>query len=272
MKKLCIVFAILVASLPTFPMRAEDARDSPEPKTGLVIANDDVLDSKAQQMGGRMITIRKINPLDLPVAPDSVQPPDPFDPGVMERLRLLREKRRATRFVLIGATVYRSSSFTAGPRTKVTLRDPQSGQLITCWSSADFVQLANSTGFTDDAGTIHTLIMAHGTIDIDRWGDFVRRRGGFFQPPVVPFIPPGSADFVVMTGEPSPDALAALDALHNYYNEEKETLAARYHIREQERLAHAAALLADPPRPKDITLNYWRVTPSAPVAQEGGVR
>jgi hypothetical protein len=224
----------------------------------LVIAPEDVLETKVHDLGDRRITTQKLSPIELPLIPAPPPPPDPLDPAVQARMEALGAKYAKTTFVMIGATVYQSASFPDGARTRLTIQG-QKGGLVTCWSSADWELLGGTGGFVDQEGRKYALIMICSRIDLDRWADFVTRRGGNYVHPVVPAIPPGEATFVVSSGDPSPAALAALGALHELYNKDLEVLKARRNARNAEHLAREAERRANPPQPKDIVIRHWRM-------------
>ena len=224
----------------------------------LVIAPEDVLETKVHDLGDRRITTQKVSPIELPPIPAPPPPPDPLDPAVQARMEALRAKYAKTTFVLIGATVYQSAAFPDGARTRLTIQG-QKGGLVTCWSSADWELLGGTGGFVDQEGRKYALIMTCSRMDLDRWADFVARRGGNYTPPVVPVIPPGKATFVVSSGDLVPASLAALEALHDFYDNDFEKLKARRKARNEEQLALEAERRANPPQPKDIVIRHWRM-------------
>lgn len=240
------------------PVSAVTPESNAKIASKLVIAPEDILETKVHDIGDRRITTKKVAPIELPPVPAAPPPPDPLDPAVQARMKALREKHAQTTFVLIGATVFRSAAFTDGQRTRLTIQG-QKGGLVTCWSSADWELLGGTGGFVDQAGRKYGLLMTCSRMDLDRWTDFVARRGGKYDPPVVPNIPDGDATFVVTSGEPSPDALAALGALHDIYNRDLVNLRARHSARAAEYQALEAERRANPPQPKDIVIRHWRM-------------
>ncbi len=240
------------------PVSSEASIGNPTVAKELIIAPEEILESRVHDLGDRKITTEKISPIELPPIPAPPPPPDPLDPAVHARMQALREKHAHTAFVLIGATVYNSTAFADGPRTRVTLRG-KNGEVVTCWSSADWDLFTGTGSFMDSSGRAYALIMSHSSLDMDRWTEFVARRGGTFQPPVIPSIPAGKATFVVTDGAPSPDSLAALGALHDFYNGELETLKSRRKAMHAEQLAREEELRANPPQPKDIVIRHWRI-------------
>jgi hypothetical protein len=71
--------------------------------------------------------------------------------------------------------------------------------------------------------------------------------------------PASVAEYVLLNDSTPPEAgaLTAIDALHAYYNANRQTLAADFEIREAEHVERANWLKAHPPAPKDTTINFW---------------
>ena len=230
----------------------------PPPK--LVIAPEDVMDTKTFDLGDNLITTQKITPIELPPIPEPPPPPDPLDPAVQARIQAMRENRQATHFVMIGATVYRSTAFTNGPRTKITSWGGQSREPVVCWSSADWTLLGRTGSVVGESGQKFEFMMAGGSIDLDRWSAFIAQRGtGTYQSPAIPEIPAGEASFVVTEGQLPPKTMEALNALHDLYNDKLATLQANFEAREQERRERDEYLRLNPPQPKNIVIRHWRM-------------
>jgi len=66
--------------------------------------------------------------------------------------------------------------------------------------------------------------------------------------------------------------LVPIQSLHDLYDKEYARLRAAYEGREQARIAREALLKANPPQPKDITLNFWRSEKPASKEQGGSAR
>jgi len=229
------------------------------PKPQYHVPTRDILDTKAHQQGGRTITIREIKPIDLPPPPP---PPKPATAGqdaeFSQRLAEYREPHPKNELLFLGATVLRSKH--SPPRTLVRWW-PQGGKgTITFWSSADFALIAGGiNSFADTAGDSHHLLMGWGNVDIDRMAELYAAKGREYGAPDLPEFPEGKAVFE-LTGDTKPTAedLAAIQALHDLYNSEYARLKSAFEGRERARIEREEHLKADPPQPKDITLNYWR--------------
>ena len=244
------------------------------PPAKLVVAPEDVLESKTVEVGERQITTEKIAPLKLPPIPEPAPPPDPLSPEVQQRIHELSAQYRETTLVFLGATIFHSADL-PGPRTLVRVWDQESKSGYSCWSSANWNWLGGIGGFQGKDGRQYALIMSHSNMDIDRWSEFMERHGKEYIAPPVPELPAGDATFVVTDGTPPEDALAPVIALHQLYNKDWEKLKAAYEGRERARLEREEFLRANPPRPKNIVIRHWRmdeagqqgITPKTAVAR-----
>jgi len=231
------------------------------PKPEYQIAENDVLSTKSHEQGGRTITIREIKPIALPPPP----PPPLAEIGVAEPdaefsqlLAEYRESHPKNELLFLGATVFRSVD--SPPRTLCRWW-PQGGKgSITFWSSADFALIAGGINtFADTAGDTHYTLMAWGNVDIERMAELYAEHGIEYEVPDLPDFPEGKATFQI-TGDTEPTAgeLVVIQSLHDIYNNELERLRTAYEGRERARIEREEYLKANPPQPKDITLNFWR--------------
>jgi hypothetical protein len=114
--------------------------------------------------------------------------------------------------------------------------------------------------------------MSWSTMDAERITKLHTARGRIYQLPKIPTFLAGKATFqIIGETQPAPEDLAAIQSLHDLYNNEHQRLLTAYQGREQARLQHEAHLKANPPQPKDITLNYWRTEQPA-AKTKGGAR
>jgi hypothetical protein len=88
--------------------------------------------------------------------------------------------------------------------------------------------------------------------------------------PQIPDFPAGKATFLIASGTPATQTLASIQSLHDLYNNEYGRLKTAYEGRERARIRHEAELKAHPPKPKDITINHWRIAPAGQAAMEKG--
>jgi hypothetical protein len=154
--------------------------------------------------------------------------------------------------LFIGATVFRARN--AVPRTLVRISascdEPGKNEEITFWSSADFALLSGFSSFVGADGVARDLIMAWGNEDMDSVSN-------------IPEFPSGKATFQIVSGQANKEILASIQALHELYDHDYVRLKTAYEGREQARIQHEAEAKANPPKPKDIILNHWRIDPAA---------
>ena len=166
---------------------------------------------------------------------------------------------------MLGATVFRSTG--QAPRTLVTCWPDHQGEPVTFWSSADFALLSNVSTFAAANGKVHDLFMLWSNADISE----TAASDPEYTAPKIPAFPAGKAAFTIVGTPPDAATLLPIQSLHDIYNSEYERLNAAWQGRERARLQHEADLQANPPRPKDIVLNYWRMENAAPApAVKGG--
>jgi len=229
------------------------------PKPEYHVAARDVLSTATHEQGGRTITIREIKPIALPPPPPPVEITlaEP-DAEFSQRLAEYREAHPKNELLFLGATVFRSKD--SPPRTLVRWW-PQGGRgTITFWSSADFALIAGGiNSFADTAGDSHHLLMGWGNVDIDRMAELYTAAGREYDAPDLPEFTDGKATFeVIGDTEPTAEELVVIQSLHDIYNSELERLKTAYEGRERARIEREEYLKANPPQPKDITLNFWR--------------
>jgi len=233
------------------------------PRPQYQIDERDVLATTSHQQGGRTITMRQIIPIDLPSppTPHAAQPEEVA--ALKERLAAYRAEHPKAVMLFLGATVFRFEN--SPPRTLVRYWPKGGGGTITFWSSADFALIAGGiTAFADATGQTHHLFMAWGDSDGDHLNELRASRRLGNETPAPPDFPPGKTSFQIIGGAPAPDVLIPIQTLHDLYHSEFGRLKAAYEGRERARIAREEYLKANPPQPKDITLNYWRTEEPAP--------
>jgi hypothetical protein len=234
---------------------------APEPaKPGFVVAKKDVLDAQVHFQDGRKITVQRIKPIALP--PPAESAPTVADSAAFrEQLAAARAAQPKTELLGISATVYRSKN--SAPRTlvRISTMNSDSGEKeeTTFWSSADFAYLSGFASFVGNDGITRSLMMSWGNQDIDNTRELLGKNGKEYTAPQIPNLPKGNATFIITSAPPSAEMLASIQALHDVYNNEYDRLKLAYEGREQARLRDEAELKANPPKPKDITLNHWRI-------------
>jgi hypothetical protein len=225
------------------------------PKPEFVIPAGDIIQTTTRQQGGRQITIRKIKPIALPPPPIPVaSAPAPLNAEFAERLAEYRANQPQSSLLALGATVYNSEG--SPPRSLVHYWPPGSGESITFWSSADFTLISGIQSFVDTNGNTHGLFLMCSSIDMERVNSKHRK----FSTEIanIPAFSDGPATFEIASGQATASDLLPIQSLHDLYNSERHRLETAQQGREQARIQREADLKANPPQPKDITLNFWR--------------
>jgi hypothetical protein len=137
------------------------------------------------------------------------------------------------------------------------------------WSNLDFNYLAG-LGEVETADCIYFLIMGLGNetresaAEWERFaaGEGLADRGATKALPDLATFPGGRYTYLLTAEAPAADSLAAdtlaaLDALHRYYDANSIRLFANYAEREATRTAREQWLKEHPPAPKNTVINFW---------------
>ncbi len=240
------------------------------PKPRFIVPADDIIDTKVHQQGGRKITVREIAPIALPPPPEAAPPVDITDQALQARIAERRARQPQHQFLYLGANVFRSGVSPA--RSRVHLWLFGKGEPVVFWSSADFALIAGIGSFVGSDGMNRSLMMSWGVEDAARKRELHARHGKEYVPPTIPDFPGANATFTIVSGNPDVEALTAIQSLHDLYNNEHARLLTAYQGRERARLQHEADLKANPPKPKDIVIDYWLTDSAAPTQTKGAAR
>lgn len=228
------------------------------PKPQYKVAKADILKVATHEQGGRTISIRQIKPIALPPSPpQAVESVAASSPEFLQRLSEFRAAHPRAATLSLGATIYHSKNHPV--RTLLQLWPEGGGAPVKIWSSADFSLIAGGISrFVDTSRRARHLMIMPSRIDIDRMRALHASKGKAYSIPRIPTFPEGDATFQIIGEQASPSDLTALQSLHDLYNLQHAELLSAYQGREQARLLRETELKANPPTPKDITLNYWR--------------
>ena len=204
-----------------------------------------------------------------PVPPLPALPPT--DPAVLARLAELREKFRKTTLVFLSATVYNQNRtfLRIYPNGKVD-------QKVEAWSNLNFNHFSGFSTYRVKDGVDGSyykfgLLMGVGSMDTRRMAKLAAEKGFPYKAPDIPNIPDlavGGPAFVVVNGDPKSPARDTLEQIHDLYRKEGTRMETAYHARIKAYEERKANLLANPPKPKDVTIQFWkRETPSPKGAQ-----
>jgi hypothetical protein len=256
--------------LGTIPDGTPPPPEPPKPK--FIVPDKDVLETKSIQQGGRTITVREIKPITLPPPPP---PPEPLTPEAetifRARVAAYRESHPRIKMAFISATVFRSKD--SPPRTLVRCWPEGKRATITFWSSADFGLISGIHAFADANGTSHSMLMGWGYVSVETMS---KMRAAWLQAygaSSPPTFPQGKASFEFIGTPPAAEDLAPIQALHDLYNAEHARLKTAFEGRERARLEREAHVKANPPQPRDLTINHWSVDPPFKTAKvKGGAK
>jgi hypothetical protein len=228
-----------------------------EPKPEYKTAASDILQTTTLREGGRNITLQQIKPIALPPPPQATESTAAPSPEFLQRLSEFRAAHPRSAIFNLGATIYHSNG--QPTRTLLQLWPEGGGAPIKVWSSADFSLIAGGiSSFIDASGSTRHLMIMPSVIDLDRMTALFASKGKTYTAPQIPTLPEGKATFQIIGEQPASSDLTALQSLHNLYNQHHAELLSAHQSREQASLQREAALKANPPPPKDITLRYWR--------------
>jgi hypothetical protein len=215
------------------------------------------------------VTVQVVKDPNLPEPPPPLPSLPPDDPVAAARLAELAEKHRGTELVFLSATVYNHK--------RTFLRIYPNGRTVdsvTAWSNLDFNHFSGfSTYRVKDAedGTLYDfgLLMGIGSTDTKRWAELAAARGFEYKAPEIPEMPDladGGPSFVIVEGDATSPAMDTLEQIHDLYRKEGPRMEQAYHARVKAREERKAYLLANPPKPQDVNVCFWKR--NRPVAKE----
>lgn len=207
-----------------------------------------------------------LNQVEDPGFPDPTPPtPAAVDPAVLAAfknspafLERQEQQTRTTNLFLSASVVDQRATL---------LRWWEGGKEYQAWSNLNFKYLTGFTAFRKGERHFMTFM---GVGDVD--AESVRKHS-LFQIPAD--LPTGKAAFIILQGVAAEsEGYEAIAALHELYDTDGERLRVAYELRELRRKEAEEELRANPPVPKDIILNFWKVNPpndgaEATVPQKG---
>ena len=209
------------------------------------------------------VTVQLVKDPGLSDPPPPLPALPPGDPAVIARLTKLREKYRGTELVFLSATVY--------DHKRTFLQIYPNGRLdgsVTAWSNLNFNHFSGfSTYRVKDAadGTLYDfgLLMGISSMDTRRWKEIAEVREvknkGLEIPeiPIMSDLAEGGPGFIVVKGDAKSPAMDTLEQIHDLYRKEGVKMENAYHVREKARAERKAYLLANPPKPDDVKIQFW---------------
>ena len=178
----------------------------------------------------------------------------------------------------LSATVYDHS--------RTLLRCHPNGNLgneITVWSNLDFNHFSGFSNFEVKAadGSVRRydlLMMGIDNEDTQKNAALLASDDVEYNLPEIPLLPDGQPAYVIVgaapDAAPNADAVQFVEDLHALYRSEGVRMEAAYHARIEAEAEQRAYYLANPPVPKDVTMNFWErdhpVGMSADSIKKGG--
>lgn len=224
----------------------------------------DVEQSVVHREGGRSITMQRVAPPVLPAPPPAPQPRAPLTDA--QRDGLVQRARSKVKTLLLSATVF--------DHQKTLLRWWHEGQEYTAWSNVDFNYLCGFGSF-EVGDTRWSLMLCAGNMSTATLARVAQERGKIYTPPVSPELPSDTPTFVIVQGDATKvEAAAPINALHQLYKSSETSLKAAYESRKQNAAEQLAYDRAHPPKPKDVTIQFWKreTRLGTQSAAEGGAR
>ncbi len=206
------------------------------------------------------VTVQLVADPMLPAPPAPLPAPQPDDPEVIARWEKFRETYRGSDFGFLGATVF--------DEKRTLLRIYPNGKMekaVTAWSNLNFLHLTSHAGyrvnFPDGTYQDKYLFLGISPIDTGRARLWAARAGREYHAPEIPELPDSDIAgpaFVVIEGDDDSPAMDTLEQLHDLYRKSGQKLAADFHAREAEQAARRAYFRANPPKPADVVVRFWR--------------
>lgn len=247
-----IAATVLILALPLCSRAAE----SPAPTETQPALRLQVLESVEVKFPDRSIFYQRVVPpaataARVPVAV-SVAPPLSLAESAAAEARVAKKSA----VLMLSATVY--------DRQVTELRWQVGQRGYRAWSNLDFNYLAG-LGEIETGECVYYLIMGLGNETWESTAESERLAAAdglaaLVETKIVPDLakfPAGRSTYLLSGEAPADDSLAALDALHRYFDTHRLRLIADYEKRAADRTARERWLEEHPPVPQDTVINFW---------------
>lgn len=246
---LCLPIAAIAQERVTIDGILSDGTPPPSPPPK-VIHDFKVLSTEEFPLEQRKMIVRRV---EDPGFPDPTPPsPAVIDPATVAAFKNSpaylewQERQTHTTSLFLSASVV--------DHRATLLRWWEGGKEYQAWSNLDFKYL---TGFASFSKGDRHFVTFMGVGDVS---SAALRNGSMFQIPSE--LPTGAPDFRMIQGAAGKsEGYDAIVALHELYATDAQRLREAYDLREARRKEVEAELRANPPMPKDIVLNFWKVEP-----------
>lgn len=216
-----------------------------------------IIEGVEVKLPDRSIFYQRAAPPIPPTPRPSTPVPEATPLSLAERAAAEARAKKKFEVLMISATVY---------DCRVTELRWYFGQReYRAWSNIDFNYLAGQ-GEIETEDSIYWLIMGLGNDTAESVAAANERAAAegwnwHKELPPADRFPPNRAEYILAGGsndpKPPSEALAPLDALHSYYEANRERLADEYVKREAAQLAREKWLKEHPPIPKDTVIHFW---------------
>jgi hypothetical protein len=168
----------------------------------------------------------------------------------------MRAKHKEIRTFFVTATVYDHE------RTLLRCRPNGINEAeIKAWSNVDFNHFSGFCNFEarDVDGELRRYALLLVIINDNSGLRQLRlaSKGIAYEGPDVPLLPADRPAFVIETENPEVEGIKLLEDLHALYRVEGVRMAAACAARQEAYELRKASLMANPPRPKDVTVHFW---------------
>jgi len=217
---------------------------SPPPKPPKVLPDLPVVREISHIDTGRLIRMKRV---EDPGYPEPEPKPMAQSENDEEAFWMsLSDERKAEIDAINNALVF-SLSATVVDHRATRLHWRHNGKIYEAWSNVDFNHLTGFTRFKVD-GRYYDPYFGIGNTSSEMEG--VEK---------APDFPTRQPTFILTRGDAGDtDALEGVEALHTLYRAERGRLKTAYEKREMTSLERQRYLEANPPKPRDVTIQFWK--------------
>ncbi len=217
------------------------------------------------------VTVQMVADPGLPDPPAPLPSLPPDDPAVIARLQELRKTYRRTDPVFLSASVYMDNKDAQEARTLLRIYpNGQMRKMVVAWSNINFLHLSGqgsyrvtyADGTQQDMGILMGISPRYAQT-MRRMAERAAQAGRVYHEPEIPELPDlatAGPEFLVVEGDDDSPAMDVLEQLHDLFHGSGIKLKDQYFAREQARAERKAYLLANPEKPKDVRIRFWKRT------------
>lgn len=235
----------------------------------LEITPDEIISSRTVVRPDQTITIQEVVPQDIPLSP-TAPTPAPVTPEQQAARAARIANRTEHRMTMLSCTVH-SDEAKGTTRTHIrwTSQGKTPAEFYEAWSNVNFHHLTHLHAF-HKANITHNVMFGIGDQSSSQAATRAAQAGKAYTPPSIPELPADSTTsptYTITQGNPAESDLAALDGLHELYQQHHAAFIAKYAALKQENARRAAELAANPPDPTpNLIIRYW--TPEKTMAEK----